>query len=156
MFLALRGALFNIIVTTFFLAFMAVNALLALMSGDWRLKRVAFLYWAIWAVTYYFPYTEIIVSPAFFIALSRLQIRKPGETALAFWIVPIIAAEAGLFLSHIAYFTIDYITYWVLVQVFFITQLTSSTITGWRKSRISWNGADRRKRRATAIWAAIG
>ncbi len=148
--------MFNTFVLTFFLAFMALNAFFAWTSGDWRLKWVALLYWAIWAITYYLPYTEIIVSPIFFIVLSRLQIRKRREAQLAWWIVPIIAAEAGLFLSHIAYFAIDYIAYWVLVQVFFIVQLTASTMAGWRKSRIRWNDADRRKRPAGAIRVAIG
>jgi len=136
----------NIAVMTFFLVFMAINALFALTSGDWRLKQTALLFWAIWAITHYFPYTEVIVSPVFFVIMSRLQIRRPGETDLALWIVPIIAAEAGLFFSHFAYLAIDYVTYWVLVQLFFIIQLTASTYAGWRKSRIRWAGPNDRKR----------
>jgi hypothetical protein len=130
--------LLDIVVMAFFLAFMAVNAFLALTSGDSRLRSVAILFWAIWVVTHYFPYTEIIVSPISFVILSRLQIRKRGEVQLARWMVPIIAAEAGLFLSHIAYFAVDYITYWILVQAFFIIQLTASTAAGVRKSLVKW------------------
>lgn len=129
----------------FFIAFMAVNFLFAFASGDWRLRRVALLFAAIWLVTLLFPYTEIVVSPISFVILSRLQIRRPGETRLAWWMAPIIFAEAGLFLSHIAYFAVDYMTYWALVQFFFTIQLTVATVTGARMTYRRWRRGDARR-----------
>lgn len=127
-----------------FIAFMTVNALLAFSSADWRLRRVALLFAALWLVTHFFPYTEIIASPVSFVILTRLQIRRPGEARLSWWMVPVIAAEAGLFLSHIAYFAVDYMTYWVLVQLFFVIQLLVAIIAGARLTFCRWRGrADR-------------
>lgn len=136
----------DIVIMALFLAFLGINAFFALTSGDWRLRSVALLFWTIWLVTHYFPYTEIIASPISFLILSRLQLRKRGEAQLAWWMVPIVAAEAGLFMSHIVYFANDYMTYWVLVQVFFIIQLTSSLVAGWRKSLVRWRYAEGRAR----------
>jgi hypothetical protein len=120
----------NLIVEAVFLSALFLNAFLALKSGDHRLRGVAGLFLAIWFVTHYFPYTEIFVSPASFVVLSRLQIRRNGESKLAGWMVPIILAEAGIFLSHLAYPTLGYLAYWLLVQVFFTVQLIVTLIVG--------------------------
>lgn len=112
-----------------YLALMTINGVVAAAYGDWRMRRVALLFFALWAITF-IPYTEILASPASFAILSRLQLRRTGEVRLSWWMVPIIAAEAGIFLSHAAYLSVGYDAYWLLVQFFFLVQLLVALFAG--------------------------
>lgn len=112
-----------------YLALMTGNAIIAAAAGDWRMRRVALLYFAMWIVTF-IPYTEILVSPVSFVILSRIQLRRPGEVRLCWWMVPVIAAEAGIFVSHMAYLSVGYDAYWLLVQFFFLVQLLVALSAG--------------------------
>ena len=112
-----------------YLALMTGNALIAVAAGDWRIRCVALLYFALWIVTF-IPYTEILVSPVSFVILSRIQLRQPGEVRLCWWMVPVIAAEAGIFISHMAYLSVGYDAYWLLVQLLFLIQLLVSLSAG--------------------------
>lgn len=122
--------MFDIVVEAIFLSALFLNAFLAFKSGDQRLKSVAGLFLAIWLVTHCFPYSELLVSLVSFVVLSRIQIRRSEEKELARWMVPVIVAEAGIFLSHLAFPTLGYISYWALVQFLFAAQLCVTISTG--------------------------
>jgi hypothetical protein len=111
-------------------AVLIVNIVLAVLSGDWRLRCVAGLFFALWLITNLFPYSEVFASLASFVALSLIQIRRPSEARLSWWIVPVIAFEVGIFLSHAAYPIIGYKPYWALVQIFFAAQLIATIWIG--------------------------
>lgn len=116
------SSLFGPVGTAYFAA-LILNAALAIACGDWRLRRVIALFLMVWFVTSLFPYTEVVASPLSFVILSVLQLRRPGEEKLSWWMVPLILAEAGIFLAHAFFVADNYFLYWGLVQVFFALQL---------------------------------
>lgn len=133
---------------TAYCAALIANALIASFSGDWRLRWVAGLFFALWLITNVFPYTEILASPASFLALSLIQIRRQGESELSWWLVPVIVAEVGIFLSHLALPTVGYRSYWLLVQFFFAVQLVVTITVGLSRARK--RDAQRRRARTQA------
>jgi hypothetical protein len=112
-------------------AWLVLNLLLSLVSGDYRLRLVALLFIAIWLATI-FPQMELLASPVCFLALTRIQIRRPNETTLSWWLVPVIAAELVIFASQLIYIFGDYMAHWILMQGAFAAQLTAITIQSAR------------------------
>lgn len=117
------------LVSKFFGVWLLANLLLGLISGDRRLRLAALLFVTIWLITIV-PQLEILASSLCFLALSRLQIRKPGERSLCWWLVPLIAAEFTIFMSQLIYLFGDYMVYWYVIQIAFSAQLLITTIVG--------------------------
>jgi hypothetical protein len=126
---AFLSSLFGPVASAYFVG-VVVNLGVAYASGNWRLRMVGWLFLTVWLLTNIAPYTEIIVGPASFVVLSLLQIRRRGEKELSWWMVPLIAAEAAMFCSHVLYNADTYFLHYALVQLLFAAQLSVTITTG--------------------------
>lgn len=121
-------------VSTLFFVWLAIAAACAVAAGDWRLRSAVGLFTAVWLITFV-PQTELLASAGSFVVLSRLQVRRRGEQALAWWLVPVLLAEAGILASHFLYLAAGYDAYWIAVQALYAAQLTVLTVVGARRVR---------------------
>lgn len=118
-------------ISTPFGAWLVLAFVCAVLSRDRRARAVAALLLAVWIVTFV-PQTELAASIVSFVILARLQIRQPREPKLAWWIVPVMAAEFGILLSHVTVLLLDYTAYWLVVQALFVLQLAVLTVVSGR------------------------
>lgn len=119
-------------ISTSFGVWLILVLVCAAMSRDRRARAVSALLSAVWIVTF-IPQTEIAASIVSFAILARLQVRNPGESRLAWWIVPIMAAEFGILISHVTVLLVDYTAYWLVVQALFVLQLFTLSIVSGRR-----------------------
>ena len=121
-------------VSTFFLSWLIVNITLAWLSGNWRLKIVAFIFFGAWLI----PIPEGVIQPIFDVAISllqiiafqRIQLKRPNDEKLCWWMVAIISAEILIFILHFIlpfYFVYSgiYVYFWCAVTFLFVIQLAT-------------------------------
>ena len=123
-------------VSIFFLLALIANAVLALICSDCRLKIIAAWFLIVWLATQLTPITvtyfaELIISPISFIFLTRVQLRRPNERKLAWWMIIVIFAELLILVSPILLLSSSPQLYWWSIDILFAVQISTTTITGF-------------------------